>query len=254
MAYTIEKSEKGYLLFTITRVDKRNAVDYDVMEGLSKAIHLAADPDVSALVITGEGEKAFCSGGDLSVFHMLEKEEEAYFMLSKMSKILYSLLTLPIPTIALMNGHAVGGGCEIAIACDFRLARKGIKAGFIQGKQAITTGWGGGTILAEKLLTPLSMKLLMDAEVQKAERLTEIGLIDALYENDPIKECESYLENLLSKDKAVLQSYKQIWIRRWEETNLQERIEKEVQNCARLWESETHHHYVKMFMNKKTKN
>lgn len=59
MAYTIEKSEKGYLLFTITRGDKRNAVDYDVMEGLSKVIHHAADPDVLALVITGEGEDAF---------------------------------------------------------------------------------------------------------------------------------------------------------------------------------------------------
>ncbi|MFD0825225.1 enoyl-CoA hydratase/isomerase family protein [Neobacillus sp. M.A.Huq-85] len=254
MAYTIEKSEKGYLLFTITRGDKRNAVDYDVMEGLSKVIHHAADPDVLALVITGEGEDAFCSGGDLSVFHLLETEEEAYSMLSKMSKVLYSLLTLPIPTIALMNGHAVGGGCEIAIACDFRLARKGIKAGFIQGKQSITTGWGGGTILAEKLPNPLYMKLLMDAKVHKVERLNEIGLIDSLYETDPIKECETYLENLLSKDKGVLQSYKQIWIRRWEETKLQERIETEVRNCARLWESESHHQYVKMFMNKKTNN
>ncbi|OIK14051.1 enoyl-CoA hydratase [Bacillus sp. MUM 116] len=254
MAYTIEKSEKGYLLFTITRSDKRNAVNYEVMEGLSEAIRLSAAPDVLALVITGEGENAFCSGGDLAVFHLLEKEEDAYSMLSEMSKILYSLLTLPVPTIAIMNGHAVGGGCEIAIACDFRLAREGTKAGFIQGKQAITTGWGGGTILAEKLPNPVFMKLLMDAEIHHAERLNEIGLIDAIYETDPIKACELYLENLLSKDKDVLQAYKQIWIRRWEETKLQERIEKEVRTCARLWESEAHHHYVQMFLNKKSKN
>ena len=101
LSYTIEKRDMGYLLFTITRSEKRNAINYEVMDGLTEAISLANDPAIKALVITGEGDHAFCSGGDLSVFHQLHTKEEAYAMLSKMSKILYSLLTLTKPTIAL---------------------------------------------------------------------------------------------------------------------------------------------------------
>jgi len=253
LSYSIEKRESGYLLFTIARSEKRNAINYDVMDGLSEAVSLALDPQIKALVITGEGDTAFCSGGDLSVFHELQTKEEAYPMLSKMSNILYSLLTLTKPTIALINGTAVGGGCELAAACDFRLARAGVKAGFVQGKQAITTGWGGGTILAEKLPALSSMKLLMEADIQSVEYLKEVGFIDYIYSNHPISSCEIYLEKLLATDLQVLESYKMIWIRKWEDNKLRERIEEEVRNCSVLWESEPHHHYVKNFISKKTK-
>ncbi|MDF2789551.1 MAG: enoyl-CoA hydratase [Neobacillus sp.] len=251
MSFSIEKREKGYLLFTITRREKRNAVNYDVMQGLTEAISLMNDPTIKALVITGEGDQAFCSGGDLSVFHQLQTKEEAYGMLSKMSHILYSLATLTKPTIALLNGTAVGGGCELAAACDFRLAREGIRAGFVQGKQAITTGWGGGTILSEKLPAARSMKLLMEAEIQTAEYLREAGFIDQIYSNNYIIACETFMEKLLAVDLNVLESYKMMWILKWEENKLRERIEKEVRNCSVLWESESHHKYVQNFISKK---
>lgn len=249
-AYTIEKKDKGYLLFTITRSEKRNAINYDVMQGLSEAIMLAYDPDVKFLVITGSGERAFCSGGDLSVFHALNTKEEAYRMLSKMSEILYKLLTLPKPTLGLINGHAVGGGCEVLTACDFRLARTGAKAGFVQGKQAITTGWGGGTILFEKLVPSKAMKLLMEAELAPVEKLKEAGFIDGLFDQTPVKACEEFLDKLLTIDSSVLESYKSILIRKWEESNLKERIEEEVRNCSILWESDAHHSYVNNFLSK----
>ncbi len=251
LSYSIEKHEKGYLLFTINRSEKRNAINFDVMEGLAEAIKKATEPDIKALVITGKDDQAFCSGGDLSVFHQLHTKEEAYNMLSKMANILYSLLTLPIPTIALINGTAVGGGCELAAACDFRLAREGIKAGFVQGKQAITTGWGGGSILAERLPSAIAMKLLMEAELQTVAYLKEIGFINSLYTDNSLQACESYLETMLSNDLSVLNSYKKIWIRKWEETKLRERMEDEVRNCAVLWESDAHHEYVKAFIRKK---
>ncbi len=254
MSYTIERQEKGYLLFTITRSEKRNAVNYDIMSGLTKAINRAKEPDIKALVITGEGDRAFCSGGDLSVFHALRTKEEAYTMLSKMAGILYSLLTLPKPTIALINGTAIGGGCEIIAACDYRLAREGIKAGFVQGKQAITTGWGGGTIVTEKLPSIHSMKLLMEAEIQTAEFLNKIGFIDEIYKNDSLLACERYLEKILSVDLMVLESYKMMLIRKWEQGNIRERIETEVRNCSVLWESEAHHEHVRKFIDKKIQN
>jgi enoyl-CoA hydratase len=251
--YTIAKDEQGLIIFKIDRSEKRNAINYEVMEGLSKAILLAEDPNVNALVITGSGEHAFCSGGDLSVFHLLQTKEEAYPMLSKMAEILYSLLTLSKPTVALINGTAIGGGCELATACDFRLARKGVKAGFVQGKQAITTGWGGGSILSEKLLPNSAMKLLMEADVYPVEYLKDLGFIDAVYDENSIDACKFFLEKILANDRKVPQSYKKIWINKWEQTKLRERMEEEVQNCASLWESDAHHRHVRTFINKKTK-
>lgn len=250
-AYSIEKKSRGYLLFTITRNEKRNAINYEVMEGLKIAVHMAEDPDVKALVITGSGDRAFCSGGDLSVFHALNTKEDAYHMLSKMSAILYSLLTLPKPTFALINGTAVGGGCELIAACDYRIARSGIKAGFVQGKQAITTGWGGGTMLAEKIGQSKAMKLLMDAELQPADYLKQIGFIDEIYEGDALLACENFLEKHFLLDQGALQAYKAIWIRKWVKSGLQERMEEEVQTCSLLWESEAHHAYVNHFLSKK---
>lgn len=252
MSYSIERQEKGYLLFTINRNEKRNAINYEIMEGLSAAIDSALKPDIKALVITGAGERAFCSGGDLSVFHLLHTKEEAYPMLAKMAAILYSLLTFPKPTIALIHGTTIGGGCELAISCDFRLARKGIMAGFVQGKQAITTGWGGGSILAEKFPGSSALKLLMDAELQPVEALKEMGIIDALYETSPLQACEAFLDKLLANELQVLKAYKSIWIRRWKESKLRERMEEEVKTCALLWESEAHHGHVQSFLSKKT--
>jgi enoyl-CoA hydratase/carnithine racemase len=172
-------------------------------------------------------------------------------MLSKMANILYALLTFPKPTLALINGIALGGGCELASACDFRLARTGVKAGLVQGKQAIITGWGGGSIIAEKFAVSKAMKLLMDAEIHTAQYLSELGFIDGLFTHDPLLACETYLGNLLSNDSRVLQSYKRLWIRKWEEAKLRERIEEEIKNCAVLWEGEAHLGHVKNFLSKK---
>lgn len=250
MSFSIEQKEEGYLVFTIKRNEKRNAINEDVMAGLKKAISQAKEPYIKAFVITGSGDQAFCSGGDLSVFHLLHTKEDAYSMLSKMSNILYSLLTLPKPTIALMNGAAIGGGCEIAAACDFRIAKKGIKIGFVQGKQSITTGWGGGSILAEKFPAAKAMKLLMDANIQKSEVLFSEGFIDKIYDFSPIEALEHFLKDILIRNIEVLESYKNIWIRKWNESNLSLRIEEEVKNCAVLWESDAHHSYVSKFINK----
>lgn len=250
MSFSIEKKDKGYILFTIEREEKRNAINYEVMDGLASAIRECSQSDSKALVITGSGCRSFCSGGDLSVFHLLHTKEEAFPMLSKMSDILYSLLTLPIPTIALINGTAIGGGCELAASCDFRLAKTGIKAGFVQGKQAITTGWGAGSIMAEKFPASFAMKLLMEADLQTADYLKEGGFIDEIYENDPLEACEAFIEKLLANDVKVLQSYKRLWIRKWEETKLRVRMEEEVKNCALLWESDAHLDYVQSFIKK----
>jgi enoyl-CoA hydratase len=252
--YIISKEKDGVLLFTINRPDRRNAIDYDVMSGLEKAINLAAGNDVKVFAITGAGDQAFCSGGDLTAFHRLKTETQAYGMLSRMAGILYKLLVLPKPTIAILNGSAVGGGCEIASACDFRIGREGMKAGFVQGNLAITTGWGGGSILLEKLPQNVAMKMLLDAKIYSAEELSEFGFIHQVYKNHPIDACLSFMKESLNKETTVLKAYKTLLNKKWELLSMRERMEEEAARCAVLWEDDAHHKKVDEFMDKKNQN
>ncbi|HZG71603.1 MAG TPA: enoyl-CoA hydratase/isomerase family protein [Chondromyces sp.] len=251
MDYQIDTLHNGILRFTITRKEKRNAVNFAVMEGLQQAINLAKEEEIRALVITGEGNRAFCSGGDLSVFHELRTEEQAYGMLSKMGGILYELAVLPKPTAALINGTAVGGGCEIATACDYRIAKSGTKMGFIQGSLAITTGWGGGTLLIERLQASTALKILSEAAVYKAEDLKRLGFVNEIVDEVNETEIYSFFDKESMIHSSVLSSYKQMLIRKWEVTNLAQRMEQESRQCAILWAADAHHEAVERFLNKK---
>lgn len=249
-SYIISREKDGVLLFTINRPDRRNAVDFEVMSGLDRAIEMAGADDIKVFAITGAGDQAFCSGGDLSAFHLLKTEEEAYGMLSRMAGILYKLLVLPKPTIAILNGSAVGGGCEIATACDFRIGREGMKAGFVQGNLAITTGWGGGSILLEKLSENHAMKMLLEAKIHTAEELKEFGFLHHIYKENPVDACLSFMDGSLNKEATVLEAYKSLLNKKWDLLSMRERMESEAARCAVLWEDEAHHKKVDEFMNK----
>ncbi|MED3552301.1 enoyl-CoA hydratase/isomerase family protein [Cytobacillus praedii] len=248
--YMLEVHEDGLAVFTINRPEKRNAISYEIMDGLGEALAAAEEDQIKALVITGAGDKAFCSGGDLSSFHQLKTEEEAFEMLNRMSELLVRLFFLPKPTIALLNGIAVGGGCELASACDFRLARKEVNAGFIQGTLAITTGWGGGTFLSERVSSSNAMKMLMEACLYNSDELKDMGFIQSVYTGDPIESCRTFLNKMLVLEGDVLKSYKGMFIRKWNEAGVEERVKQEVRNCAVLWQGEAHHKQVDKFLKK----
>lgn len=250
--YLTDISLDGIFLFTLNNPEKRNAMNYEMMDALENAIETCKnDQAVKAFVITGAGEEAFCSGGDLSIFKNLITEEDAFYMLSKMSRILFKLLTLPKPTVACLNGVALGGGCELASACDFRLAKKDGKAGFVQGKLGITTGWGGGSIILEKLIPANALKMLLEAKIHSVEELQQFGFIDAIYEGDKIIQLTSFLERISSLDGEVLTAYKLMLIRKWESTDLEDRMLQEVKQCSKLWAKDSHHQKVNDFFNRK---
>lgn len=254
MAYEIIELKEGFLQFVINRHERRNAVNFEVMDGLQVAINEVKKSNHLGLVITGEGDKAFCSGGDLSVFHKLKTEEEAYGMLSKMADILFELFMLPKPTIALINGIAIGGGCEIAAACDFRFSHSSVRAGFVQGNLAITTGWGGGTMLLERLPSSQALSMLMKAKIYEASELKEMGFIDFMYDGCHLEGLRAGLETIPSIEKDVLQAYKHLVLNRRDPFKLKEQMIREVRQCSILWEKEAHHEKVNHFINKKNSN
>ena len=252
MSFTIHSND-GMLFFTITRPEVRNAVNYEVMQGLEQFIdQIEQSSHVKWAVITSVGERAFCSGGDLGEFHALQTEAEAYPMLSRMTELLYRLVTLPVPVIALMDGAAVGGGCEIAAACDIRVMKATAKAGFVQGTLAITTGWGGASLLYEKEQGHSRVfQLLAGAQVQSAEKLHEWGWITETYSSDKVEALNRFTSNYDHIEPAVLQAYKAVAIRKWTQSNLKQRMLDEAKRCSVLWESEAHHAAVQRFRGSK---
>ncbi|WP_257985888.1 enoyl-CoA hydratase/isomerase family protein [Bacillus sp. M6-12] len=250
-AIVLSKEIQGCLIAEINRPEKKNAVNYDVMEGLSYAMDAAkADPEIKMLIITGRGT-AFCSGGDLGEFHSLHTAKEAYEMLSKMGDIVYRLAVFPKPTAAFINGAAVGGGCEIAAACDFRFAKKGAKIGFVQGSQGITTGWGGASILFEKLPYQHALKLLLPAEIMNVEEAAALSFIDEIMEDANDNSWKSRLKGILNKEADVIKAYKTLLVNKWISGGLKTRIEAEIQECSRLWVSDAHMKAVENFVTRK---
>ncbi|WP_311627868.1 enoyl-CoA hydratase/isomerase family protein [Peribacillus simplex] len=247
----VEKDIRGIMKVLINRPEKRNAVNYQLMDELkSILLEAARDDEVKLLVLTGAGSEAFCSGGDLSEFQDLHTEEEAFTMLSKMGEILYTLAVFPKPTFALINGSAVGGGCEIATACDFRLAKSGVKLGFVQGTLGITTGWGGASLLLEKIPEQKALKLLLDAKIHKAEEAKEFGFVDEIV-GEGLDGWEKFAEDFLRHETGVLMAYKRLLVHKWEYSGLRGRMDAEIRECSKLWASDEHHAAVDRFLNKK---
>lgn len=246
----LREINEGVCTLRINRLEKHNAINFDLIQAFDEALEeMKQDDRVKVIVIRGAGEKAFCSGGDLSEFHALKTEKDAFNMLSQMGEVLYKLATYPKPTIAYVNGVAIGGGCEIASACDIRIAHENARMGFVQGNQAITTGWGGGTLLMERVAPAKGLELLWSASITPVLQLKELGFISEVVASE--SELDEYLKVFVDKQCSVLQAYKQILVRKWQMSDLKKRMEEEIHVCAKLWESDEHHEAVAQFRNKR---
>lgn len=249
MSYLIT-FEEGIATFTIDRPETRNAVNTEVVDGLESFLsQVEKDSTISFAVITGTGERAFCSGGDLSEYHSLRTSEESLPMLSRMADLLHRLATLPMPTIALVNGTAVGGGCELATACDYRIVSVNARVGFIQGTLAITTGWGGATLLFEKDgKHDRVFRLLSEAQVHTAEEVLAFEWATEIYVGTAKEGLAQFLEKMLKIHPDVHKAYKTIAVRKWTADFIQDRMQEEARQCSVLWESKAHHEAVDRFL------
>ncbi|MCD8509666.1 MAG: enoyl-CoA hydratase/isomerase family protein [Bacillus sp. (in: Bacteria)] len=228
------------------RPERKNAVDFDLMEQFRSAlIKLQEDETITVLIIRGEGD-AFCGGGDLGSFHQLKTKEEALTMLQPMCEVLKILATFPVVTVAYINGSAVGGGAEIASACDFRFAKGDGVVGFIQGNLHITTGWGGATLLKKRVGTENALLMLGTAKRWTMDEVEQLGFIR---ENISLKDLYEWTDHW--KGQAVVKAYKNFFFTETEKEELFLAMDKEVDACASLWEKDEHHVAVQAFLNKK---
>ncbi|MFG2855242.1 enoyl-CoA hydratase/isomerase family protein [Streptomyces mirabilis] len=168
--------DQGLAVITIDRPHARNAIAPATMDQLDKALDAAAD--ALALVVRGAGDRAFVSGGDLKELAAIRTEDEATAMALRMRGICDRLAHFPGPVIAALNGHALGGGAEFAMAADIRVAADDIRIGFTQVNLAIMPAWGGAERLAELIGRGRALMLAGSGTVLGAEEAQRLGVID----------------------------------------------------------------------------
>jgi enoyl-CoA hydratase len=168
--------EDGLAVITIDRPAARNAIAPETMDQLENALHRAKG--ALALVIRGGGDKAFVSGGDLKELAKLRTLDEASAMARRMRSICDQIAAFPAPVIAALNGHALGGGAEVAVAADIRIAADDIKIGFNQVTLAIMPAWGGAERLAALVGPGRALLLAGSGRVLDAASAERMGLVD----------------------------------------------------------------------------
>lgn len=168
--------DDGLAIITIDRPHARNAISLETMGQLEKALDGASG--ARALAITGAGDRAFVSGGDLKELAALRTELEAAAMAWRMRSICDRLARFDGPVLAALNGHALGGGAEFAVAADIRIAAADVKIGFNQVALEIMPAWGGAERLAALVGRSQALLLAGTGRILDAAAAERIGLID----------------------------------------------------------------------------
>jgi enoyl-CoA hydratase len=233
--------DQGLAVLTIDRPHASNAISLETMDQLEKALDAAEG--ASALAITGAGDRAFVSGGDLKELSAIRTEEDAAAMAWRMRSICDRLASFPAPVIAALNGHALGGGAEVAVAADIRLAADDIKIGFNQVALEIMPAWGGAERLAELVGKSKALLLAGTGVVLDAVHAERIGLIDQVLPRSTFDEDWRRVAKALSSRpageiKRVIDGVSP---------------EEAVNAFARLWVRDAHWHAADRVMNRTAK-
>jgi enoyl-CoA hydratase len=186
---------------TIDRQDALNALDVSTLTELRDRLReLAADSEARAVVLTGAGEKAFVAGADIKYMSGLDATQAREW--GALGHDAARLLeTMPKPTIAAINGFALGGGCELALACDLRYASARAKLGQPEINLGIIPGWGGTQRLARATSLGFAKDLIFTGRLVDAEEALAHGLVDAIH--DPVLERALEMAQLLATKSPV---------------------------------------------------
>lgn len=200
MEYNFLKSEKRgeILILTISAPKSLNALNSTILAEIDDFVS-NIEKDTRVLIITGDGEKSFVAGADISEMANLNQTEGEAFG-KRGADVFRKIETLPIPVIAAVNGFALGGGCELAMACDIRICSANAKFGQPEVGLGIVPGFSGTYRLAKLVGMGMAKQLIFTGKPIKADEALRIGLVNAVYEqaelmNEAVKMAESIIVN-----------------------------------------------------------
>ncbi len=171
---------------TVARPDKLNAFDIDMLKALASACdEIEADRNVRVVILTGEG-KAFSAGGDIKAWGGMDAPAFGHDWVRFGHRVFERLATLRMPVIAALNGHALGGGLELAAAADIRLAEAQIKIGLPETSLGMVPGWSGTQRLVSRFGAQIVRRMVLGGEMFTAEAALREGLVDAVVETGTV--------------------------------------------------------------------
>jgi enoyl-CoA hydratase len=183
---TIElKRIEEFALITLNRPEALNALSFALIRELARAFDEVAASNARALLVTGAGAKAFCAGADIKELTgrpLADQKRGAELGQATFSK----LDRLPMPSVAIINGYAFGGGLELALACTFRLATRNAKMAFPEIKLGLIPGYGGTQRLPRVVGEARALEMIMTGRTVDAEEAARLGLVNRLLDGDPV--------------------------------------------------------------------
>jgi len=198
------------LRITINRPEKRNALSLALLDELGATFRAHADKRYKCAVLTGAGDKAFAAGGDLKELDAVRSEEDTRAMSERGHNALDAIRYFPVPVIGALNGLALGGGAELAMACDLRIAAPKAELGLIQSQLNVTTAWGGGIDLINAVGNSAALAILCSGRRLKADEALRLCLFEAVAAEDAdfAAFIDDFLTGYTSKGVRVLRAYK----------------------------------------------
>ncbi len=247
-----DQQPNGIGILTFNRPSAKNALDLEAMRAFMAHIHrLQNDTRLRVLIITGAGHEAFCSGGDLVELSQHTSQDDARHFIGIMGEALLALERLPVPVIGAINGYALGGGSEIAVACDIRFVDESVRLGFVQVKMALTPGWGAGQRLLRVVGYARALELLLSGRILHAPEVLALGLANSIApKGDALASAMQFAQTIAQTDPNVIVGMKallQAGLHQPYEDAL--RVEKEL--FPPLWSADAHIQAVGAFLKRR---
>jgi enoyl-CoA hydratase len=192
-----------FAVITLNRQETLNALSFGLIADLDRTLQAVAASDARALLVTGAGPKAFCAGADIK--ELQGRSLVAQKRGAEIGQATFARLErLPMPSIAVINGYAFGGGLELALACTLRIATRNARMGLPEVKLGLIPGYGGTQRLPRIVGEARALDMILTGRTVEAEEAHRIGLVNRLVDGDPVEAGIAYAREFASYSLPVL--------------------------------------------------
>ena len=256
----IERDAAGVATITLNRPRVHNAMNFAAMERLARIIDALHDELASphagprVVILTGAGTAAFSSGGDQQELHSLPEVEHGARLATVMGDALRALERLPVPVIAAVNGYALGGGSEIALACDLRVVAEDARLGLVHASLGLIPGWGGAQRLMRLVGYARAMEMMLSARPYSAAELHAMGVVNTLAPaGEALPAARTLAARMAALDPATVRAVKGALQDGWR-MPYDEALRAERARFPALWAADAHQDAVRRFLARRGKD